>query len=63
MITPRLPLYIVSMYSAIIYMSTMAGRRFGFKNYATEAAAISLLAHLMYHVYDVNGPRFLWWTW
>ncbi|KAK3241552.1 hypothetical protein CYMTET_48695 [Cymbomonas tetramitiformis] len=28
-----------------------------------EAMATGLLGALFYGVYDINGPRFLWWTW
>jgi hypothetical protein len=62
MVTPRMPLYIIEMYAAILYCSTTGARRFGLP-YAPEAALCGLLAHLMYHPYDINGPRFLWWTW
>lgn len=62
MITPRLPLYIVSMYASVVYLSTTAARRFGF-GYLPEAALCGLFAHLFYNVYDTNGPRYLWWTW
>jgi len=62
MVTPRMPLYIIEMYATILYCSTTAARRFGLP-YAPEAALCGLMAHLMYHTYDINGPRFLWWTW
>lgn len=62
MLTPRMPLYIVEMYAAIIYSATTAARRFGLP-YLSEAALTGTLAHLMYHTYDINGPRYLWWTW
>lgn len=62
MLTPRMPLYIVEMYAAILYTSTTAARRFGLP-YVSEAALCGLLAHLLYHTYDINGPRYLWWTW
>ncbi|CAK8999771.1 Uncharacterized protein SCF082_LOCUS6201 [Durusdinium trenchii] len=62
MLTPRLPLYIVEMYAVVIYVSTTAARKFGL-GYVPEAALCGVLAHLFYHVYDINGPRFLWWTW
>jgi hypothetical protein len=62
MLTPRLPLYIVSMYAGVIYTSTTAARRYGF-GYLAEAALVGLFAHLIYNVYDTNGPRYLWWTW
>jgi len=62
MLTPRMPLYIVEMYATILYCSTITARRFGVP-YLPESALCGLLAHLMYHTYDINGPRYLWWTW
>ena len=63
MLTPRLPLYIVSMYVVMIYYSNTAARRFGFASPLAEAMMTGLLMSLLYGVYDLNGPRFLWWTW
>lgn len=62
MITPRLPLYIVELYAAVLYSCSTAARRFKL-SYPAETALCGLLAHLLYHTYDINGPRFLWWTW
>ena len=62
MITPRLPLYIVEMYATIIYLSTTAARQFNLP-FVSEATLTGLLAHVLYGVYDINGPPFLWWTW
>mmetsp|Transcript_1443 Transcript_1443/g.2029 ORF Transcript_1443/g.2029 Transcript_1443/m.2029 type:complete len:377 (+) Transcript_1443:328-1458(+) len=62
MITPRLPLYIVEMYATIIYLSSTAARQFNLP-YLSEATLTGLLAHVLYGVYDINGPPFLWWTW
>merc|ERR1712216_286754 len=28
-----------------------------------QSCLTGLLAHCYYGVYDVNGPRYLWWTW
>ena len=63
MLTPRLPLYIVCMYVVLIYWSNTASRRFGFQSSIAEACLTGLLAALLYSVYDLNGPRYLWWTW
>ena len=63
MLTPRLPLYIVSMYVALIYYSHTASRRFGFSSPLAEAMMTGLLAAIFYTPYDLNGARFLWWTW
>mmetsp|Transcript_10909 Transcript_10909/g.21360 ORF Transcript_10909/g.21360 Transcript_10909/m.21360 type:complete len:451 (+) Transcript_10909:110-1462(+) len=62
MITPRLPLYIMEVYGVFTYVSITAARKFKLP-YLQEAALTGLLAHFFYHIYDVNGPRFLWWTW
>jgi|GEM_PF-1657223 len=62
MITPRLPLYIVEMYATIVYLSSTAARQFNLP-YLSEATLTGLLAHVLYGVYDINGPPFLWWTW
>eukprot|EP01065_Artemidia_motanka_P027486 TRINITY_DN32684_c0_g1_i1.p1 TRINITY_DN32684_c0_g1~~TRINITY_DN32684_c0_g1_i1.p1 ORF type:complete len:481 (+),score=115.03 TRINITY_DN32684_c0_g1_i1:72-1514(+) len=66
MITPRLPLYIVEMYACVMYFPSVAAemlsRRLGAGPIA-EACLTGLLAHLYYEVYDINGARFLWWTW
>ena len=63
MLTPRLPLYIVEMYACLMYVSTSAARRYAGLGPYAQAALAGLLAHCFYGVYDVNGPRFLWWTW
>jgi hypothetical protein len=31
--------------------------------YVSEATLTGLLAHVLYGVYDINGPPNLWWTW
>ncbi len=62
MITPRLPLYIVEMYMTILYLSSVGARQFNLP-YLSEAALTGLMAHVLYGVYDINGPPFLWWTW
>ena len=28
-----------------------------------QACLAGLLSHVFYGVYDVNGPKYLWWTW
>ena len=62
MVTPRMPLYIIEMYASVLYCSSIAARRFKL-SYGAEAAMCGILAHLLYHTYDINGPRYLWWTW
>ena len=66
MITPRLPLYICEMYASVMYYPSVAASIFS--RYAhlpptAQACLTGLLAHLFYGVYDVNGPKYLWWTW
>lgn len=66
MITPRLPLYIVEMYACVMYYAPVAASLFSRSmgmNPIGQACLTGLLAHLYYGVYDVNGPRYLWWTW
>eukprot|EP00756_Hemistasia_phaeocysticola_P065910 Hpha_TRINITY_DN8877_c0_g1::TRINITY_DN8877_c0_g1_i1::g.141412::m.141412 len=66
MITPRLPLYIVEMYACVMYYAPVAASllsRSAGLNPVAQACVTGLLAHLYYGVYDVNGPRYLWWTW
>lgn len=66
MITPRLPLYIVEMYACVMYYAPVAASLFSRSNGLNpvgQACCTGLLAHLYYGVYDINGPRNLWWTW
>jgi len=62
MLTPRMPLYIVEVYATIIYLSSTAARQFNLP-ILSEGALTGLLAHVLYGVYDINGPTYLWWTW
>eukprot|EP01062_Namystynia_karyoxenos_P002640 TRINITY_DN10932_c0_g1_i1.p1 TRINITY_DN10932_c0_g1~~TRINITY_DN10932_c0_g1_i1.p1 ORF type:complete len:492 (+),score=112.86 TRINITY_DN10932_c0_g1_i1:87-1478(+) len=66
MITPRLPLYVVEMYASVMYYppvaASLCSRSMGI-NPVGQACLTGLLAHLYYGVYDVNGPRYMWWTW
>ena len=61
MLTPRLPLYIVEMYACLMYLSTSAARRYAGLGPVARACVAGLFAHCFYGVYDVCGPRFLWW--
>jgi hypothetical protein len=63
MLTPRLPLYIVALYVCLMYPANTAAMRFGFRWSLAEAMCAGLLACAWYGVYDVAGPRLLWWTW
>ena len=66
MITPRLPLYIVEMYASVMYYPAVAASVFARWAHIppfAQACLAGLLAHVFYGVYDVNGPKHLWWTW
>lgn len=66
MITPRLPLYIVEMYACVMYYPAVASSLFSRSmamSPVSQSCLTGLLAHLFYGVYDVNGPRYLWWSW
>jgi len=66
MITPRLPLYIVEMYASVMYYPATAASIFSRWAHippSAQACLTGLLAHVFYGVYDVNGPKYLWWTW
>jgi hypothetical protein len=62
MLTPRLPVYIPTVYFSMLYVSTTAASRLGLPPIA-EACATGLLAVLFYFPYDILGPKMLWWTW
>lgn len=62
MLTPRLPLYILSIYFGMIYSSATAARKLGLHPLG-EAALTGLLCSLFYGAYDICGPKLLWWTW
>lgn len=66
MLTPRMPLYIPCVYITFMYWpNVLAARVFHFanKDILAEACFAGLLAGIIYAPYDVNGARFLWWTW
>jgi len=66
MLTPRMPLYIPCVYNGFMYWSTVAAARifrYWKKNLVAEAALAGLMGGVLYAPYDVNGARFLWWTW
>lgn len=66
MLTPRMPLYIPCVYITFMYWpNVVAARVFCFtqKDIFAEACLAGLLAGITYAPYDVNGARFLWWTW
>jgi hypothetical protein len=49
-------------YSVLMYLTTTAAHCLHLPPLA-EAAATGLFAMIFYGVYDIAGPRFLWWTW
>jgi hypothetical protein len=66
MITPRLPLYIVEMYASVMYFPAVTASifaRWAHISPCAQACLAGLLSHLFYGVYDVSGPKYLWWTW
>lgn len=62
MITPRLPLYIPCVYISFMYIPTVSAWRLGMPR-LPRAALTGLAGSLFYAPYDVNGAKFLWWTW
>jgi hypothetical protein len=63
MLTPRLPVYIPTVYFSMLYLSATAASRLGFSSSTAEACATGLLAVMFYFPYDILGPKMLWWTW
>ena len=61
MLSPRLPLYIVCMYT-FLYFACTAAMGLGLPPLA-EACAAGIFASIFYGVYDICGARFIWWTW
>lgn len=62
----RLPLYIVLLYPAGIYLSVSIVERFGvFERHGRLASAITVgfVHHCFYEIFDHIGPQFFWWTW
>ncbi|CAH1233458.1 Hypp747 [Branchiostoma lanceolatum] len=62
MLGRRLPLYIMSIYPLVHYVSTVAASRLKLGVFATAYAA-GLADCVFYHVYDIVGIKLLWWTW
>lgn len=66
MLSPRMPLYIPCVYNCFMYWPLVAAARVfhhSNKSRLAEACLCGLLGGLFYAPYDVNGARFLWWTW
>ena len=62
MLTPRLPLYILCVYIAFIYVPVAASWRLGWPPVARYVAG-GITAGLLYAPFDCTGAKFLWWTW
>jgi hypothetical protein len=58
----RLPLYIATLYPALIYHSYMTIRRFGFSR-ITEAVCTGFYSGILYMIFDNLGPALNWWVW
>lgn len=56
-------LHTIELHAAVLYVSALAARRQRGLSALQQAALAGLYAHLLKLGYDVNGPRFLWWTW
>jgi hypothetical protein len=62
----RLPLYIVAIYPALTYLAYALVQRTGLldrRGPVVGAAAVALVFHLCYEIFDQIGPRLRWWTW
>lgn len=62
MLTPRLPLYIPCVYICFMYFPLVSVWRLGLSP-LPRAALTGLAASVFYAPYDINGAKFLWWTW
>ena len=62
MLTPRLPVYILCVYIAFIYVPIAASWRFPLPPLARFVAS-AVVAGLLYAPFDCTGAKFLWWTW
>jgi hypothetical protein len=62
MLTPRLPLYILAVYVAFIYVPVAASWRLTRPPLARFVAG-ALTAGLLYAPFDLVGAKHLWWTW
>ena len=62
----RLPLYIVALYPAGIYLSHALVDRLGvFRRHGVVVGAVTVgvVHHLFYEIFDQLGPQLRWWTW
>ncbi len=62
----RLPLYIVALYPAGIYLSHALVDRLGvFRRHGIVVGAVTVGAvhHLFYEIFDQLGPQLRWWVW
>lgn len=62
----RLPLYIVALYPALTYLAYALVRRIGVLERSPAvvwAAAVALVFHCLYEIFDNLGPQLHWWAW
>jgi hypothetical protein len=62
MLTPRLPVYILAVYIAFIYVPIASSWRLPAPPPARFVAA-AFTGGLLYAPFDCTGAKFLWWTW
>eukprot|EP00516_Mucochytrium_quahogii_P006023 CAMPEP_0203752864 /NCGR_PEP_ID=MMETSP0098-20131031/6730_1 /ASSEMBLY_ACC=CAM_ASM_000208 /TAXON_ID=96639 /ORGANISM=" , Strain NY0313808BC1" /LENGTH=421 /DNA_ID=CAMNT_0050643227 /DNA_START=348 /DNA_END=1613 /DNA_ORIENTATION=+ len=55
-------LHSIEVEACTLYLSTVAARGWGL-NLLGESASAGLLANLFKCCYDLNGERYVWWTW
>jgi hypothetical protein len=58
----RLPLYIVLLYPALLYLICMTIRRYAFSP-LVEAISIGFFGGVAYSIFDNLGPMLGWWIW
>jgi len=63
MLSPRLALYTIEANAVSLYVSLVAAKRFGLGGGLREAALAGILTCLFQSSMDINGTRFVWWTW
>ena len=66
----RMPLYILSLYPALVYLSWVIVERLGvrrrnpgFRGALLTAICVGFTHHSIYEIFDHLGPQRLWWAW